>query len=231
MKFLDRIRETCERRGIKLLLVKTPSNQTGIEEYNALCDYSEKHGIRYIDFNEKETYNNIGYDFSKDMGDIGHPNYLGALKITDMIGEELVTEGVPSNKKDEEWESTEELYGYCKENFVLSIADEDDNIMELADRDRYCVFMVSDENGEDAAYVKVGNSRILHTDGTEITGILPDSVIEYFVQNDGKNRAILINGKEYEEDDMLRTMVVYDSVIRDVIDVICIDDSGKVIHD
>lgn len=90
---------------------------------------------------------------------------------------------------------TEELYGYCKENFALSIADEDDNIMELADRDRYCVFMVSDENGEDAAYVKVGNSRILHTDGTEITGILPDSVI------------------------------------RDVIDVICIDDSGKVIHD
>ncbi|MCR5024756.1 MAG: hypothetical protein K6A90_10550, partial [Lachnospiraceae bacterium] len=231
MGFLDRIRETCEKKGIKLLLVKTPSNKTGIKEYNTLSDYSEKHGIRYIDFNEKEIYNNSEFDFSKDMKDIGHTNYLGALKVTDMIGEELIADGIPSNGKDGEWERTEELYNYCKENFLLSIADENDNIMELADRDRYCVFKIYEENGEDAAYVKAGDKRMLHLDGTEITGVLPDNVAEYFVQKDGERRSININGEEYAEDDMASTMVVYDSVMRDVIDVIYIDGSGKVIHD
>lgn len=231
MGYLDRIRETCERNGIKLFLVKTPSNKTGIEEYNALQEYSDKYGIRYIDFNEKEIYNRMGFDFSTDMKDIGHANYLGALKITDMIGEELLADGIPSNGKDSEWEKTEEIYNYCKENFLLSVAEEDDDIMALADRDRYCVFMVSDENGEDTAYVKTGDNRILYKDGTAITGVLPDSTAEYCVQKDGKKRSIIIDGEEYAEEDMVRTMVVYDSVLRDIIDIICIDDSGEIIHD
>lgn len=230
-EYLDRIVRICEEHGIKLLFVKTPSNKTDQDEYNAMMEYADSKGIGYLDFNEEDLYEAVRFDFEDDMGNIGHANLTGAGKITDMVVDELLDLGVIPGGRHEEWESTRELYEDIKANFLISTTDSWDEYFSYLDEDRYTVFMLSDETGEKTAYVKNSGEKIFNRTGDIISGKLPGSMKRYRVVNNEEERSIEINGKERAEEAGDVNIAVYDSVTRDVFDVSHSDESGKIIHD
>ena len=107
--YLDRITELCKENGITLILVNTPYLETTNEVHQAVADYAQEHGIRYIDFNEETCVSEMGFVFSSDMADAGHANNFGAVKLTDYIGAVLLEEGV-SQVQDDQYENSR---AYC----------------------------------------------------------------------------------------------------------------------
>ena len=87
MHYLDLIRELCEEKGIRLLLVKAPSvSPIWYEEWeDQIVAYAKQYGLDYINF--LYLVDEIGIDFSADTYDEGlHMNYSGAVKCADYLG-------------------------------------------------------------------------------------------------------------------------------------------------
>ena len=91
MFYLDRIRELCEEKGIKLLLVKAPSVSPVWYDVweKQITDYADQYGIDYINY--LKLVDEIGINFAEDTYDEGlHMNYSGAVKCADYLGDYLV---------------------------------------------------------------------------------------------------------------------------------------------
>ena len=87
MHYLDLIRELCEEKVIRLLLVKAPSvSPIWYEEWeDQIVAYAKQYGLDYINF--LYLVDEIGIDFSADTYDEGlHMNYSGAVKCADYLG-------------------------------------------------------------------------------------------------------------------------------------------------
>lgn len=121
MGYLDRIRELCESKDIKLLLVKAPSiSPVWHEEWEEQVeDYAKEYNLDYINF--LELVDEIGIDYSKDTYDEGlHMNLSGAEKCADYLGGFLSKEYKLENKSGDKklskvWEEKEAFYEDLKE--------------------------------------------------------------------------------------------------------------------
>lgn len=104
--YLDKIRKLCEKRGIQLLLYTSvsPVNHN-YKRYNAVLKYAGKHGIPYLDFNQK--LKELGIDWKKDTLDKGdHLNLSGAHKITSYLSAYLKEQyTLPDHRGDEKYKS------------------------------------------------------------------------------------------------------------------------------
>ena len=90
MHYLDLIRELCEEKGIRLLLVKAPSvSPVWYAKWEEqITAYAKRYSLDYINY--LELVDEIGIDFSKDTYDEGlHMNYSGAVKCADYLGRYL----------------------------------------------------------------------------------------------------------------------------------------------
>lgn len=88
-KYLDMMREICEKKGIELILVKAPTNSWMYwwhDEWEAQVDeYAQRNDLRYYNF--IPLADEIGIDWSTDTYDAGaHLNVYGAEKLTDYFG-------------------------------------------------------------------------------------------------------------------------------------------------
>ncbi len=91
--YLDLIRETCQEKGIKLVLVKSPSQYPHWYEQwdEQVVMYAHKYGLEYV--NLLENVDEIGLDFTVDTFDGGlHLNKSGAEKNTKYFGKILLEE-------------------------------------------------------------------------------------------------------------------------------------------
>ena len=104
--YLDKIRKLCEKRGIQLLLYTSvsPVNHN-YKRYNAVLKYAGKHGIPYLDFNQK--LKELGIDWKNDTLDKGdHLNLSGAHKITSYLSAYLKEQyTLPDHIGDEKYKS------------------------------------------------------------------------------------------------------------------------------
>ena len=101
-EYLDKLRELCDKNGIKLLLIKAPSlYPEWYAEYEAQVDaYAEKYNLPYINF--LEIKEEIGIDYTTDTYDGGlHMNLSGAEKLSDYIGPVLRDLGAPDRRGEE----------------------------------------------------------------------------------------------------------------------------------
>lgn len=90
MHYLDLIRELCEEKNIRLLLVKAPSvSPVWYAKWEEqITAYAKRYSLDYINY--LELVDEIGIDFSKDTYDEGlHMNYSGAVKCADYLGRYL----------------------------------------------------------------------------------------------------------------------------------------------
>jgi len=88
-RYLDKIRELCDKNNMELILIMTPYKNCDIGLHNAIMKYSNEYGIPFYDFNEEKLYDKINYNFEEDNSEVSHVNENGALKITSFLGELL----------------------------------------------------------------------------------------------------------------------------------------------
>ncbi len=91
-EWLINIINLCRENSVRLLIVKTPSNETAEERgyYNSVEKIAEENGIEYINFND--LYTQIGLDMSRDFFDGAHLNCFGADKFSRYFASYLDTE-------------------------------------------------------------------------------------------------------------------------------------------
>ena len=115
-KYLDKMAALCEEKGIELVLIKAPSlSPFWYREWEEQVEaYAAAHGLRYINFLERQE--ETGIDYSTDTYDGGlHMNLSGAEKLSVYFGRILSGEmGVPDRRGETElslsWE--EKLAAY-----------------------------------------------------------------------------------------------------------------------
>jgi hypothetical protein len=121
MAYLDLMTQLCKEKGIKLVLIKSPSLYPHwYEEWDAqMVEYAKENDLLYInmlDIAEDE----IGIDYSLDTYDAGlHMNVTGAEKCSSYLGKILVEKyGIKSAKDDPElseyWDEVEQRYDKAK---------------------------------------------------------------------------------------------------------------------
>lgn len=95
MQYLDKMRDLCAEKGIRLVLVKAPTNDWKYHWY----DEWEAQIVAYAEANQLPYYNfiplcdEIGIDWSTDTYDAGvHLNVFGAEKLTSYFGAILADE-------------------------------------------------------------------------------------------------------------------------------------------
>lgn len=104
MEYLERMRALCAEKGIKLVLIKAPTNDWKYHWYDEwdrqIVEYADTHGLRYYNFIEMTE--EIGIDWSRDTYDRGvHLNVHGAEKLTSYFGAVLRDElGLESRRGD-----------------------------------------------------------------------------------------------------------------------------------
>ncbi len=121
MKYLDKMTELCKEKGIKLVLIKSPSLYPHwYDEWDANMEkYAEEHGIEYINM-LKIAESEIGIDYSLDTYDAGlHMNVTGAEKCSSYLGRFLVEKyGLKNHHDDpamsEYWAEVEKRYDEAK---------------------------------------------------------------------------------------------------------------------
>ena len=118
MKYLDKMRELCQKNGTELVLIKAPTNSWAYWWYDQwdeqIVEYALKNGLAYYNFiNQTEK---IGIDYTTDTYDEGvHLNVYGAEKMTDYFGKILaekhgLSETVHSDSQKEEWQKRVDAY-------------------------------------------------------------------------------------------------------------------------
>ena len=118
MKYLDKMRDLCAKKGVELVLIKAPTNSWGYWWYDEweeqIVKYAAENGLAYYNF--IPLCDEMGIDWSTDTYDEGmHLNVYGAEKLTRYFGQILVDDhGVQSRKDDakiaEEWNEHLRLY-------------------------------------------------------------------------------------------------------------------------
>ena len=102
-RYLDKIRQLCEEKGIKLVLMKAPTiYPVWYEQWEKqIEEYADKNDLLYYNF--LETMDKAGIDLTTDTYDAGlHLNVEGAEKLSKYFGKILVQEcGLSDNRKDE----------------------------------------------------------------------------------------------------------------------------------
>lgn len=102
-KYLDKMTQLCEEKGIRLILIKAPSlypywyDQWEVQ----VEEYAQEKGLLYINF--LELIDETGLDFSTDTYDAGlHMNLSGAEKLSHYLGQLLVDEAGLTDRRNEE---------------------------------------------------------------------------------------------------------------------------------
>ena len=101
-KYLDMMRELCEEKGVKLILIKAPSLYPYWypEWEEQVEEYAQKYGLPYINF--LELTEETGIDYSTDTYDAGlHMNLSGAEKLARYMGRFLREEIGLSDRRGE----------------------------------------------------------------------------------------------------------------------------------
>lgn len=102
-KYLEKMAELCQKKGIRLILIKAPSLYPyWYEEWEEQVeDFADENNLLYINF--LELADEIGIDYNTDTYDAGlHMNLFGAEKLASWLGQELIEEEELYDRRDEE---------------------------------------------------------------------------------------------------------------------------------
>ncbi|MFL8952003.1 hypothetical protein [Helcococcus kunzii] len=98
-EYLDKIKEICDEKGIKLVFLSTPSPLCwSAKKHNAISKLAKEYDIDYLDMNLH--WQEIGIDWNNDTYDKGdHLNIYGAKKTTKFLMKYLKDSGLFEDKR------------------------------------------------------------------------------------------------------------------------------------
>lgn len=120
--YLDKIRQLCEEKGIKLVLMKAPSMYPyWYEQWDTqIKEYADKYNLLYLNMIEQSQI--IGIDYTTDTFDYGqHLNVDGAEKLSKYLGKILkdkydLTDYRNNQEYQKTWDTLTQQYHREKEN-------------------------------------------------------------------------------------------------------------------
>lgn len=118
--YLKRVQRLCEQNGAELLLITVPAcTSWSGARHNGTARLAEELRLTYLDYNLREEFP-LGLDWRTDTPDAGsHLNVLGAEKLTDALGEYLVSHySLPDHRGEagyEDWDADAVLYQQDRE--------------------------------------------------------------------------------------------------------------------
>lgn len=144
--YLSKMVDLCKERGIQLILVNVPYQESTKSHYYAVKAYAEEKEIPYYDFCAAPLYQEIDYNFQLDNQDAVHSNLSGAKKLTNYMGQILSEEYGIGSHEDIQWEESRDYYaGICKDFELLNTVDIYEYFERLKDK-RYAVFMAASDD-------------------------------------------------------------------------------------
>lgn len=139
--YLDKIAELCNQEEISLVLTNVPQQGADMGRFYTMQKYADEHELQFLDFNEINIYEGTEFDVISDSYDGAHQNLWGAKKITNYIGDVLVSQYNIGGNYDEQWEKTKEPYSDLEKDCELQrITNICEYIPELK-TDRYSIFI------------------------------------------------------------------------------------------
>ena len=112
--YFHRLVRLCQREGISLLIVGSPSTENwNMEKHNAVAELADAYQVPFLDL--CLLSDEVGIDWSSDSKDRGdHLNYQGATKVTSYLGDYLADHyDLPDHREDagyEGWWDTLEAF-------------------------------------------------------------------------------------------------------------------------
>lgn len=125
-KYFRMIIELCQEKNIPIMVIVSPYVLSAKEQqnYNYLQSITEEYGVPFINYNSSQKYTEMGLDFSTGMADDGHLNYIGNIKYTKYIAEDILnTFDLPdrrSNPNYDSWKMNSKDISERTEDFYLS---------------------------------------------------------------------------------------------------------------
>ena len=113
-EYTKKIIDECKKRGIQIVLIKTPKNswsKTGSDYIQKLAD---EEGIDFLECTTDKALKEIGIDYNRDMRDRDHLNVRGAKKLADYFCEYLLAHGSYTDKRKDNVVSKKSLELYRK---------------------------------------------------------------------------------------------------------------------
>lgn len=93
LAYIEKMIDLTEEKGIRLVLIKAPSNATAEEKkfYNGVANLATERGVEFIDYNSYAWYQELGLNLATDFYDQRHLNESGMKKFTTQFGQHLLT--------------------------------------------------------------------------------------------------------------------------------------------
>jgi len=181
-EYIGKTIELCNEKGIQLIFVNIPYAES-IARYKSTKEYSDLYEIPFYDFNEEYLYNEIAYDPVENL--LGHPNYLGAEKITSFLGNVLSEQYNIKKREDSSFDVSRQIYEHKVENIKLTQTVDVHQYLDLIDNDKYSIFILAPESY--SAYLSDDIMEKLFSLGftTELRGV--EDGTHYFAVKDGSS--------------------------------------------
>ncbi|MCM1122178.1 MAG: hypothetical protein NC416_06320 [Eubacterium sp.] len=153
VRYLEKMIEDCDSRGIDVLLTYLPSaaNEICQKEANRVYDIAEQYGVDYINFLALDVVN-----YGTDYCDTDcHLNPSGARKVTDYIGQYITEHYTIPDRRNQE------AYGHWYADYEQYVKYKEDNLRNLESMDKY-LMMLADKNY--SAAIEIHNAELLESD-------------------------------------------------------------------
>lgn len=137
-EYIDKTIELCKQKGIKLILINIPCGEP-IARYKATKNYADMREVPYLDFNEQALYNAISYNASENL--LSHPNYLGAEKISNYMGEILSSQYNIPKRKDASYDISRDAYEHRIQNIKLKETTDMNQYFDMLHNPSYSLFV------------------------------------------------------------------------------------------
>ena len=235
---LNRMADLCSREGITLILSSSPSTLWTAGQHNFMADYASSHGIPFYDFNSAEIYRAIDYDINTENLDTGHPNVLGAAKITTWLGDQLTGQYGLTGKEDAQWVISRPYTSVVAENFAVYSANTLEEYLKVAQKDHYTIFLTIDKEYEAspeslAELEKLGiewapgqsvcacidyPSGSVRQEEVFLEGTYDEELFKYSLSLEKSRASIILNRKQRVTNDKHLHICVFDNVFRHLVD-------------
>jgi hypothetical protein len=90
LEYFDKLVNYCRENGIELVLFKTPKMSWTGSDFAQVQELADEYGLEYMDFNQQELLDAIGFDCDTDMKDEDHMSLCGAEKLSRYLSDYLV---------------------------------------------------------------------------------------------------------------------------------------------
>lgn len=238
LRYLDKMADLCSKEGISLILTSSPSTLWTAAQHNFMADYASARGLPFYDFNCREIYDAVDYDINTENLDTGHPNVLGASKITSWFGKLLTGEYGLAGTDDPQWVKSKPYAGMVYEDFAVFSAYTLADYLAAARKDRYTIFLTIDGEYEAspesmAELEEMGvrwapgqsvcvcidyPSKTILQEETALEGTYDGGLFKYSLSLENPRSSIILNRQQMVTNDKHLHICVYDNVFGNLVD-------------